>query len=412
MTLRLDRLARRLAPIAIVALTACEGEPALEQALVSHDRPATQACTNIEPEVRDPEPETPEPEVRDPEPETPEPEPEVRDPEPEPETPDDPSVIAVTTFPFVHRGDTSLGPRALDRYGCAPATREGGPEVVYRVTLPADGFLAASLDGVATGDDIDVHILADAGAPDAAACVDRGNWTAGAWLPAGAYWVVADTWVDASGVERAGPYTLTLGFTTADAFVADGLDAQVLGAGLVAFGNAWAMGDTDRFEYTIIDFSLHSAKTRLWTIDLTDGSLVFAERVTHGEGSQDPSRSGYAKTFSNTVDSHQSSLGMMRAATRYTSASNGLSLRLDGLEPGINHRVKDRAIVIHSDSYASPAFVAAHGRMGLSWGCQVVDPAMIVEVIDTLEGGALMWSYYPDPAFLATSTYLEGWAAP
>ncbi|MCC6621914.1 MAG: murein L,D-transpeptidase catalytic domain family protein [Deltaproteobacteria bacterium] len=412
MTLRLER---HLAPIlltALAALAACDPEAITDTSLVARERPTAVSTSPTEPEP-DPEPD-PEPEPDpDPDPEPdPDPDPEP-EPEPEPEPdPVDPSVHLVTSFPYVHRGDTSTGARALDRYGCAPTTREGGPEVVYRVTLPADGFLAASLDGIASGVDVDVHILGAGPTPDASTCVDRGNWTAGAWLPAGDYWVVADTWVDATGLERAGAYTLTLGLTTADAFVEQGLSEDVLGAGLVAFDNAWAMGDTDRFEYTIIDFSLHSAKVRLWTIDLTDGSLVFAERVTHGEGSQDPSRSGYASTFSDVEGSHQSSLGMMRTALRYDSASNGLSLRLDGLEPGINQRVYERAIVIHSDSYASAAFVAQHGRMGLSWGCQVVDPAMIVEVIDTLEDGALMWSYYPDPAFLASSAYLEGWSAP
>ncbi|MFO0746899.1 MAG: murein L,D-transpeptidase catalytic domain family protein [Myxococcota bacterium] len=322
----------------------------------------------------------------------------------DPTTPATDDAILVTSFPFVDRNDTASGARALDHYSCAPNTREGGPEVVYAVTVPVAGLLVASVDDLSTGVDVDVHILS---ARSASACLDRGNSEAAAWVPAGEYVVVADSWVNASGVELAGPYTLTVGLTTADAFVADGLDADVLARALHVFDRAWAQGDTDRLEYTVIDFSRFNGTPRLWTIDLHDGSLTFVQHVTHGAGSDDPDQPGWARTFSNVDGSHQSSLGLMRTASRYQSASNGLSLLLDGLEPDINDDVRAREIVIHSDSYASDAYVAAHGKMGNSWGCQVVDPAVIEEFVDTVEGGALVWSWFPDPSFVAASTYLD-----
>ena len=54
----------------------------------------------------------------------------------------------------------------------------------------------------------------------------------------------------------------------------------------------------------------------------------------------------WATKFSNTNDSHQSSLGLMRTGETYYG-SYGYSLRLDGLEDGYNDAVRSRAIVIH-----------------------------------------------------------------
>jgi hypothetical protein len=78
---------------------------------------------------------------------------------------------------------------------------------VYRVEVPADGFLSAAVyeaDGV----DVDVHILSGL---DAQACVSRGNFHARADVTAGTWFVVVDTYVSA-GVPQAGPYRVDIGF--------------------------------------------------------------------------------------------------------------------------------------------------------------------------------------------------------
>src|SRR4051794_13753719 len=53
-------------------------------------------------------------------------------------------VICVTQFPFHDEKDTSVLPAGrLDGYSCSAATDESGPEVIYQVTVPEDGFLSA-----------------------------------------------------------------------------------------------------------------------------------------------------------------------------------------------------------------------------------------------------------------------------
>lgn len=117
-------------------------------------------------------------------------------------------VICVDTFPFTDNRDTALeGESALDGYSCAPTLDESGPEIVYRVTVSADGFLSAAVYEQ-PGVDVDVHILSNW---DAATCVDRGNHDVGADVSAGEVWVVIDTYVS-GGVEQSGPFRVDIGF--------------------------------------------------------------------------------------------------------------------------------------------------------------------------------------------------------
>ncbi|HEY3352474.1 MAG TPA: hypothetical protein VGQ83_04445 [Polyangia bacterium] len=115
-------------------------------------------------------------------------------------------VTCVDTFPFGDDRDTTQEPAGtLDGYSCAPSTNESGPEVVYRVTVPADGFLSAAVIEAA-GVDVDVHILGDL---DPAACLSRGNYHARADVTAGVYYVVVDTY---AGAAQAGAFHVDIGF--------------------------------------------------------------------------------------------------------------------------------------------------------------------------------------------------------
>jgi hypothetical protein len=106
------------------------------------------------------------------------------------------------------------------------------------------------------------------------------------------------------------------------------------------------------------------------------------------------------------MGSRQSSLGLFRTADAYVG-HNGYSLRLDGLEPGINSNARERAIVMHGAKYVDPEVASRSGHVGRSWGCPALREAVARQLIDTVRGGGVIFSYYPDPAWLATSKYLH-----
>lgn len=152
----------------------------------------------------------------------------------------------------------------------------------------------------------------------------------------------------------------------------------------------------------VIDYSLPSTEPRLWVFELEpQPRLLFVEHVAHGRGSGED----LAQQFSNVEGSHQSSLGLFRTAETYQGA-NGYSMRLDGLEPGINDRARERAIVMHGADYVDPDLARQQARLGRSFGCPSVRTRVARQVIDALREGQLLFAYYPDRDWLEASPFL------
>lgn len=177
---------------------------------------------------------------------------------------------------------------------------------------------------------------------------------------------------------------------------------EILDLAVQAFECGRAAGHFDGSTLTIIDYSLPSTERRLWVVDVDRGAVLFEELVAHGEGSGD----NYPVAFSNTPGSHQSSLGLFRTEQTYWGR-HGRSLRLSGLEWGVNDRAEERAIVMHGAWYVSEAFIAEHGRLGRSWGCPALPFGVHDAVIDRIKDGTAVFVYYPDPSWLADSAFLR-----
>jgi hypothetical protein len=185
---------------------------------------------------------------------------------------------------------------------------------------------------------------------------------------------------------------------------ATSLDATVLRLALNAATCAREAGSVvNERLLTVIDYSRPSTQPRLWVLDLVRERVLFEERVAHGQGSGD----NLATRFSNLNGSHATSLGLFRTADTYVG-TNGYSLRLDGLEPGVNDRARERAIVVHGAPYVSDANIRALGRLGRSHGCPALRPAVARRLIDTIKDGSLVFAYYPDRQWLNGSRFLSG----
>ena len=182
------------------------------------------------------------------------------------------------------------------------------------------------------------------------------------------------------------------------------LSPTVLARAVGAAGCAVAQGvEVERPLLTVIDYSLPSTKPRLWVFDLARRELLHRELVAHGKGSGD----NYARAFSNVEGSLQSSLGLFRTAGSYYG-KNGYSMRLEGLEEGINHLALPRTIVVHGAPYVSEEFAARWGRLGRSWGCPALRQEVAREVIDAVKEGSLLFIDHPRDGGLDGSAYLGG----
>ena len=147
---------------------------------------------------------------------------------------------------------------------------------------------------------------------------------------------------------------------------------------------------------TICDFSQSSKQKRFYIIDLANDSLIMNTYVAHGK------RSGgeYATRFSNKPSSKQSSLGFYITKNTY-SGEHGLSLRVDGLEPGFNDRAYRRAIVVHGADYIG------NGSTGRSYGCPAVPREDCKTIINTIKNGTCLFIYHPQKKYLQSSKILN-----
>jgi len=145
----------------------------------------------------------------------------------------------------------------------------------------------------------------------------------------------------------------------------------------------------------VIDYSIPSNKKRLFVVQLTEDSYVItrSHHVAHGVSSSDPKDRAKAIKFSNVPESLASSLGAMVTDQPYKGA-HGYSMRIVGLEEGINNNVMRRAIVFHAAQYVTDAFIAAQGRCGQSHGCPALDPAVTKAFIDEFKFGTFVYAYY------------------
>jgi hypothetical protein len=200
---------------------------------------------------------------------------------------------------------------------------------------------------------------------------------------------------DSAGLHGLDPRVFALALDAVQCATTNGSIGRLWGAATQNWRGG--LGET----LTVIDYSRPSTEPRLWVFEMPSQRLVYRELVAHGRGSGD----NLAVRFSNTPESHQTSLGLFVTGATYTGR-NGYSLRLHGLEPGVNDRAEERAIVIHGAPYVNAQIGTTLGRLGRSFGCPAVRDAIARPLIDTIKDGGFVFSYYPSSDWLAKSPFL------
>ncbi len=169
-----------------------------------------------------------------------------------------------------------------------------------------------------------------------------------------------------------------------------GLKPKALKSALNAY--AWALNHgklgVNKDTLTVVDFTLPSYEKRMWVLSLHQNKVLMKLYTTQGAGSG----LVYANRFSNTSMTQASSLGLYVTSDEY-SGKHGKSMRLDGLQKGINSNARKRNIVIHEAPYASPAYIKAYHRAGRSWGCFAVAPSSKKVLLNYVRGGSALFVY-------------------
>jgi len=154
---------------------------------------------------------------------------------------------------------------------------------------------------------------------------------------------------------------------------------------------------------SICDFSQSSSQERMYVIDVANRRLLYRTFVAHGINSGEE----YASSFSNRPESCKSSMGFYVTRQTYYG-SNGLSLRIQGMDKGFNDLAGKRNIVIHGAPYVSRRILNKYGVMGTTFGCPAIPEEMSTKIIPAVEHGSCFFIFYPSKKYFSESTVLNG----
>jgi hypothetical protein len=152
----------------------------------------------------------------------------------------------------------------------------------------------------------------------------------------------------------------------------------------------------------IVDFSQSSDHKRLYVLDMKNYKVLFNTLVAHGRNSGKER----ASSFSNKPSSYKSSPGFYITGETYFG-NNGYSLKLDGIEKGINDKASKRAIVMHGAGYVDESYIYEQGYIGRSQGCPAVPLNEADDIIDAIKNGACLFVYAPVRQYLSRSFLLK-----
>ncbi len=168
------------------------------------------------------------------------------------------------------------------------------------------------------------------------------------------------------------------------------LNPEALRAALQSWESLRARGEVRSSLLSVIDYGLPSTEKRLWVFDLASGQVLFNELVAHGRNSG----GDVAQAFSNEAGTYMSSLGAFVTGDVY-DGRNGYSLRLRGIEPSLNDRAEERAIVMHGAPYVDAGVARSLGRLGRSLGCPAIRLEIAHQLIDEIKDGSVLYAWHP-----------------
>src|SRR5436190_1785158 len=162
---------------------------------------------------------------------------------------------------------------------------------------------------------------------------------------------------------------------------------------LFSFSSKVMKADTSNLNISHFAKKKKIIKTRKETLaksNVTAHKVLFQSLVAHGKNSGEE----FASSFSNKSDSYKSSLGFYSTGEIY-KGKHGLSLKLDGLERGINDNARPRGVVVHASQYVSDSFLRNHRKLGRSQGCPALPEELASKIIGIIKNKSCLFIYHP-----------------
>jgi hypothetical protein len=127
----------------------------------------------------------------------------------------------------------------------------------------------------------------------------------------------------------------------------------------------------------LVDYTRSIAQDRLYLVNRRTRRVVLRSKVSHAwaSGLLCP------VDFSNEAGSRKSSPGAFRTLGAYQGMW-GYSMRIEGLDRGVNDRALSRAVVFHSTERMKGPY---------TWGCFATSAAVNRALIDSVKGGSLVY---------------------
>ena len=132
-------------------------------------------------------------------------------------------------------------------------------------------------------------------------------------------------------------------------------------------------------DVVIIDYTKPITAERLYLVRISVNRIVLKSTVAHGINSGKV----YATEFSNEENSLKSSLGAYQTTSTYIG-KYGFSLKLIGLEKGINSNAERRNIVFHSTKKMTQEY---------SWGCFATPDSINSVLLPLIKNGCLVYVF-------------------
>lgn len=126
----------------------------------------------------------------------------------------------------------------------------------------------------------------------------------------------------------------------------------------------------------VVDYRKNIFRERLYLLDMRKREIVLSSKVSHAGWSG----LMWAWFYSNRKGSNKSSKGTFLTQEEYRGKFDR-SMRIKGLDPGVNDNARDRSVVFHSDS-----------KMRTLWsdGCFATPEGVNKRIIDKAKNGVLV----------------------